>query len=180
MKANSDRGALLAATLPALAATPAAPADAKLRQLWSEYLTHADAYAVARERYEPARAAFDAEFPPCPDGVQPDDHRLAHDWLWRKHNLDVLWGACNAATSAIRATIATILHTKAEGLLGIGVKLAAMPPNPNEWTFEDYEDAVVAALEDIDRLIGSGFAANVVKSDQSDDDSPDTLGSATA
>jgi hypothetical protein len=174
MKPNIDRRALLAATLPAVAAMPvgAAPVDAKLRHLWSEYLTHADGYTAARERYETARAAFDAELPPLPDGVQPGDHRLAHDWLWRKHNLDMLWGACTATTSAIRETIATILHTEAEGLLGVGVKLAAMPPNPDEWTFEDYEDAVVAALEDIDRLTGSGFAANVVSDESSHDQSP--------
>jgi hypothetical protein len=106
---------------------------------------------------KPARAAFDAELPPCPDDVLPGDHWSAHDWLWHKHGLDPLWNACNAADSAMRETIATILQTEVEGLFGVGVKLAAIPA---ECDPEDCKEAVAAVLDDLDRLLGSDFAGN--------------------
>jgi hypothetical protein len=47
--------------------------------------------------------------------------------------------------------------TKATGLFGIGVKLAATQA---PWIDgEDYEEAIAAVCNDIDRLIGSDFAA---------------------
>jgi hypothetical protein len=51
----------------------------------------------------------------------------AHNWLWRKHGLEELWNAWNSATEAMEATSAAILAVEAEGLLGIGIKLAALP-----------------------------------------------------
>jgi hypothetical protein len=63
----SSPAALPALALPAVALARSQPDDdAVLRHLWSEYLVHAAAYEAAKENEKPARAAFDAEFPPCP------------------------------------------------------------------------------------------------------------------
>jgi hypothetical protein len=157
MSTKLNRRALMAgaAAVPLASATAVAgQGDADLRRLWSEYLVHADTYAAAREKLAPVRAAFDAELPPCPDDVLPCHHWQDHQWLWHKHGLDPLTDAWNAADSAMRKTIAAIiLATEATGLFGIGVKLAAGWLDP-----EDQQDAIAAALGDIDRLLGSGFA----------------------
>jgi len=67
--------------------------DAVLRRLWSEYLAHADAYEAVQEKYKPARAAFDAEFPSCPANGLPGHHGAAQEWLGQKHGLEPLWAA---------------------------------------------------------------------------------------
>jgi hypothetical protein len=117
-----------------------------------------------REQDRPG-PAFDAEFPPCPDDVLPGHHWRAHKWLWRKHGLDRLNDDWNAADSAMRETIAAILRSPAEGLFGIGVKLAALP---NDYDAEDCVDAAAAVRRDIDRLIGSNFAALITNSAEED------------
>lgn len=132
--------------------------DAELRRLWSEYLSRADAYAAAHEKYAPARAAFDAELPPCPDDVLPGDHWDAHKWLWQKHGLGPLCDAWNETDAKIYETIATILQTEAEGLFGIGVKLSALPADTDYVDTTDYENAIKSVLDDIDRLLGRAFA----------------------
>src|ERR1700731_2950603 len=107
-----------AAALPALAVPAVASAsqssdnDAVLRHLWSEYLAASDAYDAATRNERPARAAFDAEFRPCPDNVLPGHHWGNHDWLWKKHGLDVLSDARNAADDAMRHIIGKILETE--------------------------------------------------------------------
>jgi hypothetical protein len=160
-----------AAALPALAVPAVALAtsqpddDAVLRHLWSEYLVHSAAYAAADKVYRPARAAFDADFPPCPDGVLPGHHWDNHNWLWNKHGLEPLWFAATAADDAMRNTVEKILETDATGLFGIGVKLAAFGNGgkfaelPSQYAVEDYEEAVDSVLSDINRLIGSDFVA---------------------
>jgi hypothetical protein len=165
---NLSRRTMLAgaASLAPAAATGASEesaSDLDLRRLWSEYLSHVSAYAVAEEKYKPARAAFDAELPPCPEDVLLGHHWSAHNWLWQKHGLDPLYDARDAVASAMHETIATILHTEAEGLFGIGVKLAALP---NHWDAQDCVDAVAAVQQDIDRLIGTNFAERVRTSDE--------------
>jgi hypothetical protein len=152
-----------AVNVAAIAATRAAPAsgDSELRRLWSEYLMHADAYAEALEKYEPARAAFDAEYSRCPRNVSWGHH---FEPLWEKHGLEPLDAARNAADDETNETIAAIRRAQAEGLFGVGVKLAALP---NECDPEDYEEAIAAALQDINRLIGSDF--EIIVDDEDDD-----------
>ena len=136
----------------------------------------ADAHAVAQEKYKPVRAVFEAELPPCPDDVVFGDHWFAHNWLWRKHGLDQLRDAWNDAGSAMCETVEAILQTEAAGLFGVGVKLAALPDKPDP---EDYEDAVAAVLNDIDRLLGSDFAAraaSLMEHDLELDESPNDGG----
>jgi hypothetical protein len=144
-----------AANVAAIVGTRAAASDdAEIRRLWSEYLIYADAYAAAQEKYEPARAAFDAEYPPCPDDMLSGHHWEACKPLWHKHGLEEIWDARNAADCAMRATIADILRTEAEGLFGIGVKLSSMPADCEQ---EDHEEAITAVLDDINRLLGTAF-----------------------
>ncbi len=158
-----------AATLPALAVpvlgTAASPSDdAILRDLWSEYLVRAAAYDAVSEKYNPARAAWEAEFPPCPDDVVPADHSREYRWLWDKHGLEVLCDAINEAGDRMHDVIEKILATKATGLFGIGVKLAALPSNcrlgdSRSSDPQDYIESVASVLSDINRLIGTDFAS---------------------
>ena len=181
-KSTLTRRAILAgaASVPALALPAVAPAvpspapisarpalpmldegtasDKKLRRLWSRYLKQVADYQAACQKYGPARAAFDAELPPCPEDVVPGDHWQAHQWLWSKRGLDPLCDAWNAAYDAVGKTVKAIQRTKAESLFGVGVKLTALPM---EYEEEDCKDAMKSTLDDIDRLLGSDFAANV-------------------
>jgi hypothetical protein len=138
-----------------LALSPEGDGDAVLLRLWSEYVAQAEACAAARAKYEPARALYDAEEPPCPDDVLAGHHWDPNQWLWRKHGLDALSDAWNDACEATGETIEEIRDAEATGLLGILVKFLALPPDTEA---EDYEESYVSALTDIDRLFGSGFA----------------------
>jgi hypothetical protein len=148
-----------------ISARPALPmldegtvSDKKLRRLWSRYLKQVAEYQTACQKYDPARAAFDAELPPCPEDVMSGDHWRAHQWLWNKHGLEPLCDAWNAAHDAVGKTAKAIQRTKAESLFGVGVKLTALPIDYEE---EDCKDALKSTRDDIDRLLGSDFAANV-------------------
>jgi hypothetical protein len=66
--------------------------------------------------------------------------------------------ARNSFDTAMREKIAIILSTQAEGLFGIAVKLSALPDCAHHDT-QDWTEATAVVLEDIDRLLGSDFAA---------------------
>jgi hypothetical protein len=145
------RNVLAAAAVAVPAAGVLTAADTRLRQLWSEYVARVAAYEVADRKYKLAREAFDAEHPPCPDDVLPGDHWRASSGLWQKHGLEELSEAWNATAVAVSNAVAEILTAPAEGFFGIGAKLSALPTCPDE---EDYEAAMNAALEDIERILG--------------------------
>jgi hypothetical protein len=142
---------------------PAAPqSDAVLRNLWSEYLVLADARDKVAQKYATARASYDAERPPCPDGVLPGDHHRAYEWLWQKHGLEQLWDAADAAHDRMDDIVKGILCVEATSLFGIGVKLAALPGSYSlsegrSNDPEDYVESVASVLSDINRLIGTDF-----------------------
>ena len=81
---NLSRRVILAgaATAPALALPAVALAsaaevsgpDKELRRLWSEYSALAAADDALLLKYTPARAAYDAEEPPCPEDVLSGTH----------------------------------------------------------------------------------------------------------
>lgn len=127
-------------------------ADAELFRLWQEYQANVRDYEAADAACAPVRAAFDAEMPPCPEDVLPGDHWREQQPLWNKYGLDALCDVCNAADEKARATIAAILAAKAGGLLGIGIKLAAVPVDSVEP--EDLEEGIASALADIRTLTG--------------------------
>jgi hypothetical protein len=136
--------------------------DAELRRLWEHYLARAAARISANEKLIPARAAFDAEMPPCPKDVLPGHHFAAHYWLWQKHGLDRLNADWNAATNEESEIVATIQRTQAEGIIGIGIKLAALPAPITSGVVpvrdnEDRYETILAALVDIDRLAGTNL-----------------------
>jgi len=84
------------------------------------------------------------------------------DWLWKKHGLEALYVARDTVYSAmLHETIPAILRTKAEGLFGIGVKLAAMPTDDVDG--DDYAAAVMSVQKDIDRLLGTNFADHAIE-----------------
>jgi hypothetical protein len=147
-----------AAALPALAvpAAAATASDSELRRLWSEYLDRLAEFKVIDEKHSAARDAFEAELPPCPDGVFPGSHREAHNHLWRKHGIDELWKAWSEAASRVDEPVKAIQQTPAETLFGIGIQLTALKMQHEEW---DRADAIQTALASIDRLIGSDFDA---------------------
>jgi hypothetical protein len=163
---NLTRRTLIPVAAAAVATATASPTpsmgakpDAELHRLWADRQARIAAYNAARERCQPARASFDAEFPPCPADVLPGRHWDAHDWLWRKHGLNKLSDAWNAAFIAIQETDAAIVSTPAEGLFGIGIKLSALSSTEHlQPDASEYEAMVISVLADIDRLTGSSFA----------------------
>jgi hypothetical protein len=162
-----SRRAILAgaAAVPALAGPTALASaaeigvpDSELRRLWSEYSALAAADDALLLKYTPARAAYDAEEPPCPEDVSPGAHFTNCRPLWLKHGLDELVDKRHSIDTAMRDTIAAILSTKTEGLFGVAVKLSALPDGAREDT-EDWKETTAVVLEDIDRLLGSDFGA---------------------
>jgi hypothetical protein len=157
---NLSRRALVAgvASVPALAIPASAdePVDAELRGLWSEYLAVLAADEVSDTNYQRARAAYDAEEPPCPEGVLLGHHFENCRWLWRKHRLDELTDKCTSTDAAIRLTVAAILRARPQSLFGIAVKLSALPLHAEDDAQDSFE-TIGSVLEDIDRLVGSTF-----------------------
>jgi hypothetical protein len=68
--------------------------------------------------------------PLCPEGVLPGHHWASLQWLRDKHGLDEPIAAMSAASDAMEETVEAILHTRAETLYGVGVKLAAFKSGP--------------------------------------------------
>ncbi len=167
--ANLSRRALVAgaASVPALALPAVAIAsaaevsgpDKELRRLWSEYSALAAADDALLLKYTPARAAYDAEQPPCPEDVSLATHLENCEPLWRKHGLDELTNKRNSIDIAMRKLIAAILSARAEGMFGVAVKLSAQPAGAHYGDSEDFAEAIAGALEDIDCLLGSQFSA---------------------
>jgi hypothetical protein len=135
--------------------------------------TLAAAYDAVRKKYIPARAAHDAEMPPCPDDVLPGDHWREYRWLWDKHGLEPLWDAISEADKGMSDVIEKMLKTEATGLFGIGVKLAALPNHlklagGRSCDPDDYIEPVASVLSDINRLIGTDFIG--MQDDAEEDD----------
>jgi hypothetical protein len=65
-----------------------------------------------------------------------------------------------------------ILEQEAEGLFGIGAKLAALPTQEDQGHAYDHERTIRSALSNIDRLIGTTFLAAfaLVSKTSADDD----------
>jgi hypothetical protein len=145
--------------LPAIAGSPLG-SDAQLLRLWEQYLWHAQSYTIARAAYEPVRAAFGEELSrPCPLGVSFGDHWGAMATRWRSYGLPELTDACEQAAEGVRTAIAAIRAVPAEGLVGVGIKLAALPVGPHAADEQELADAIFSASEDIARLTGADFAA---------------------
>ena len=177
MTQTTTRRAVLAgiATAPALSAPALAShvGDPRLRELWAQYLEYLAVELAAHAATESARAAYDAEEPPCPPNVL-DWHSPAHRSLWEKHGLDRLYDAWNDAGERTDATVKAILEQEAEGLFGVGAKLAALPTQEGQDSSYEHERAIRSALTDIDRLIGTTFlAAFALTSNTSVDDDID-------
>jgi class 3 adenylate cyclase len=171
-----SRRAVLAgiATAPALAAPALAnhTGDVRLRELWAQYLEYLAAELAAHAATESARAAYDAEEPPCPPDVRIADHLRAQRPLWEKHDLDRLYNIWNEAGELTDATVKAILEQEAEGLFGVGAKIAALPTQDGQDPAFEHERAMRSALSNIDRLIGTTFLAAfaLVSKTSADDD----------
>jgi hypothetical protein len=162
---TTSRRSVLAgiAAAPALAAPVLAgdAGDVRLRELWAQYLDQVAAERAAHFAIVLPRAAYDAEEPPCPPNVVLGDHLAACRPLWEKHGLDRLYAAWSAAIDRMGETAEAIREQEAEGLFGIGVKLAALPAAGNARdSAPDHEEAILSALSEIDRLIGTSFVAS--------------------
>jgi hypothetical protein len=121
---------------------------------------------------EKARAACDAEQPPCPPDVWISDHFRTHRPLWEKHGIDRLYATWNDAGERTDETVRAIREQEAEGLFGIGAKLAALPTQDSQDPAYDHEATIRSALRGIDRLIGTTFLvtfATVSKTTADDD-----------
>jgi hypothetical protein len=176
----ASAAALPALAVPAIAMSSALDLspDVVLRQLWSEYLVVAEACNAVAEKYAIARAAYEAELPPCPDDVSLADHYDNHEWLWQKHGIDPLSDAANDAHDKMRDMVRRILGVEACSLFGIGVKLAAVPAGirldeGRSCDAGDYGENVASVLANINRLTGSNFF--VPEYDYADDEDDEAV-----
>lgn len=152
------RRAALTGTAAATAALATGPAmasahhsDAELQRLWGEFVAQQNRYNAARAAHDPVRDAFDAACPPSTSTWFGGDRWRDLQPLWRSFDLDRLTDAWNDEHDKVVALIQTIHATPAEGVYGIGIKLAA---RHRDWQEEDSEEALVAVLEDVKRLTG--------------------------
>jgi hypothetical protein len=152
----------VAAAVPtgALANAPAAKTaqaeDAELRALWEQYLGQIRIYEKVDRAADKARAAYEAELPPCPEGVYLTDHYYAHRSLWQKHRLSPLCDATECEFQKLARLVKAIRKAKAESLFGIGVKLSVTEAEPEEC---DFKDARTDALRTISALTGVNFTS---------------------
>jgi hypothetical protein len=146
--------------------------DARLRELWAQYLKYLAAELAAHTAAESARAAYEAEEPPCPPDVWIADHHRAQRPLWEKHDLSRLYNIWNDAGELTDATVKAILEQEAEGLFGVGAKIASLPTQDGQDPAYEHERAIRSALSNIDRLIGTTFLAAfaLVSKTSADDD----------
>lgn len=151
------------AALPALAGV--APADAKLRRLWVIYLDRMRLCAAAEGPYLAADKATMAEVPAPHTMPWPDTYRSEFERASEKYGRSRFYDSWNEADSAVREVVELIRVTPAEGVFGIGVKLAAL----GAWTEEaDVLDAVTSAVADIERLTGVAFPCEHFATDEED------------
>jgi hypothetical protein len=117
----------------------------------------AEAWEAVCAAYESAREAYDAEEPPCPPDLPPAEH---WEQLWplrEKHGVNRMYDALKPTHERTYDIRQNILKQPAEGLFGIGVKLAAMELEYP--AVQDFEDTIRSVLGDIDRMIGTDFLA---------------------
>jgi hypothetical protein len=143
--------------------------DAELRLLWAEYLVARAAETSEESNERKVRARFDDLMPPCPHDVILGDHWAgeAVQLLWKSTGAAAAYHRWNAAVDTMLDVIERIQRTPAEGLFGVGVKLAALNSSPDQC---DYEDGAASALACINRLTGSNFPIGVA--DDEDDELP--------
>jgi hypothetical protein len=155
----SSSALAVAAFAPARNAAAPCISDSKLRELWAQYLEHAAAEREAHAAFKAAAAAFEAEMPPCPPDVSPGIHFRAHRWLQNKTGRACTYKAWGEAADRLVQTIEDIHKEDAEGLFGVGVKLAGQTFGGIRNSDIDAENAIESALADIDRLLGTDFLA---------------------
>lgn len=170
---NTTRRAILAgiATAPALAApTIAATADieisrqprpdARLRELWAQYLEAFEIKVAAHDDFGLAHDAYKLEEVRAEDGTAlygGHDHPLNRP-IWDKYDASRLYDVWMVEHDRLSGLITAIQAEKAEGLFGVAVKLVAQ--DYDDCGHEDsaeHEDAIRSALVDIDRMIGTDF-----------------------
>lgn len=152
--------------------------DAQLRHLWEEYLTRSKIALQVAQEYKGPRKAYDEACDRLSEDLSWDDHLKACKRLWRKHKVGRTSRAANVAWGALNETVRTIRATESESMFGICVKLFAFEsplflagsrPAP-----EDYQDAMIAALRDIDRVMATKFSdAPAINGWGATDDDPD-------
>jgi hypothetical protein len=158
IKATSRRqlvkSAVAAPIMGAPVLAPATPADAELRRLLREYVDRMRVYHETEAPYLAAAEAVKAETP-SPRDVPWEVYRREWERASEKHSRGQLYDRWCEADRAVRETIKAIRATPAEGVFGIGVKLAAL----GGWTCpENLEEAVYSVMDDVARLTGGELA----------------------
>lgn len=147
-------GAAALESAPALAST--VEPDAKLRDLWKQYLDARAAVRHVRSELDSAQTAYDVEAAPRPLGVLREEHDRA---LSEKHGLNRLRNAWNDDHRRLYRIIKAVQTTNAEDLFGIGVRLAVQPYLEIRNEDKNSENVIKCALSDIDRQLGTNFVA---------------------
>lgn len=137
--------------------------DAEIRRLWQGYSEKLAAVEAAQEIYRPLREKADEALDAMVDGDTPfETRRLLRNQTHKEGGVQQAFEAVNAAFDAMSPWIRAIHRHKATTLFGIGAKLAALPTVSLmhiDHQSDDFADAGISLLRDIDALLGTSFAA---------------------
>ena len=133
--------------------------DAELRRLWAEYQevdnsTGAAWDALKAKRDDQERSLFGGKTLEEMKHKITEEQRLSWVAALDAGYPDSLWERANVVSSQLDQIVKAIRATPAEGFFGLAVKLTALP---NHWQGDDVQDSALAAIGDINRILGSDF-----------------------
>ena len=123
--------------------------DAELRQLWAKYLAQLKPCLEAKDAFRQKRNMVETELGEFPGCFQDPTWRAK----WKKRRQESgevkdydLWGR---EARKLRRIVAAIRKTKAESMVGVGIKLSVYEDEdaPDEWFGEAIDDALAAIAD---------------------------------
>jgi hypothetical protein len=151
--------------------------------LWPEYRSALDHYRTTLKIHSTIYRAFKKQVDADPrlnlkNAATIEDMRRRSKLFSKRFNQFSLDGVrlrdasdnWNAEGDKLTRIRDQILEHDAEGLFGVGTKLAAIDTDDAEAEFAHFADPIRSVLADIDRMLGTDFSAVVLPDEYEEDD----------